>query len=147
MTTLQQLQQMLSSTPTFLDVLDIPKPMQMVITSKLAAYSNKKLEDLSVREVQHLLDQLFPEEFYGLHFRKKKISGFVLKFADNVQKLMEWGISSLIHAEAIWLSVGKWKASGVPRNQLPPAGGSISSEEVSSASKPHPVKVYRTSNR
>jgi hypothetical protein len=140
-TTLQELQNMLSSTPAFLDVLEIAKPMQMVITTKLAAYSNKKLEDLSVREVQHLLDQLFPEEMYGLQFRKNKISGFVLKFTDNVQKLVEWGISSPIHAEAIWLSVGKWKASGVPRSQLPPAGGSISSEEVSSASKQHSMKV------
>jgi hypothetical protein len=116
--TLDALQQMLTSNASFLDVLACPKPMQLIINSKISTYNKKGLDKLSTREVEYLLNNLFPEELYGTKYRSCKISGLVLSVAESAEKLVKWGVSSVIHAEALWISLSKWKEGGVPVEQL-----------------------------
>ena len=117
---IEALQQIIKSTPNFMDDLGLPKPIQVVLKNKLISYNNRDIVDLTAHQIQHLLEQLFPEESYGLQFRQNKINGTVLNVADGPNKLKEWGVNSMIHADALWLSLQSWKQSGVPLNQLPP---------------------------
>lgn len=114
----EALQQAVTEQPDTLDALEIPKPMLSILKSKLASYYNKNLVDLSTRDVQSVVFRIFPGENYADTMRNNKINGFVLSSAGNIEKLKEWGVSSEIHAEALFGTIAGWKDKGVPNNLL-----------------------------
>lgn len=135
--TVSALQQMIASDGSFLDVLGCPKPIQLVIRTNINAHNKKSLDKLSTIEVEHLLNNLFPEERYGTTYRARKITGTVLNVTESPEKLMQWGITSAIHAEAVWISLSKWKSAGVPLDQLEGAQENASTENISDESTDH----------
>lgn len=114
----EALQTLVADHPESLDVLDFPKPMLAILKSKIVSFNNKNVVDLSTHDVQYLLLRTFPAEHYGETFRKNRINGFVLNSASNAQRLIDWGVSSPIHAEALWNTILVWKEKGVPNSFL-----------------------------
>jgi len=109
----ESLQAVLSENPSVFDEIEVPKPIQAVFKAKLSSFSSKKVEELVESEVMHLIGYMFPGEAYAAVFLSKKINGFVLSSATEPAKLVEWGITSLIHAEALWARLVGWKQTGV----------------------------------
>ena len=117
-TTVETLVNVLAENDNLLDQIELPKPIQAAFKSKLSSFNSKKMEELAEIEVKHLIEYSFPAESYGQSFLNKKINGFVLSSATGPEKLAEWGVSVMIHAEALWSRLCTWKQLGVPLTLL-----------------------------
>ena len=144
-TSVESLQTVLSENPSVFDEIEIPKPIQAVFKAKLSSFSSKKVEELVESEVKHLIGYLFPGEDYSAVFLSKKINGFVLSSATEPAKLVEWGIASFIHAEALWARLVGWKQSGVQFKLLREAASAMearkSSPKSSEVRKMHQISI------
>lgn len=132
--TVESLQTVLSENPNVFDEIEIPKPIQAVFKAKLSSFSSKKVEELVESEVMHLIGHLFPGEDYNDVFHSKKINGFVLSSATGPAKLVEWGIASPIHAEALWTRLTSWKQTGVQFKLLREAASTADSRKTTEKS-------------
>ena len=138
-TSVESLQTVLSENPSVFDEIEIPKPIQAVFKAKLSSFSSKKVEELVESEVMHLIGYLFPGEDYSAVFLSKKINGFVLSSAIEPAKLVEWGIASFIHAEALWARLVGWKQSGVQFKLLREAASAMEARK----SSPKSTEVHK----
>ena len=109
-----------------LSALDIPKHLQLNITSKLSSTNDpvKPLDTLGVNDVKALLASIFPDEVeYVRAIGENRINGFVLTSIDckspqSLSKLKGYGISSEIHADVLRTHLSQWVQSGVPIRYL-----------------------------
>ena len=138
--TLQALQENVEQNLAIFDDVGLPKTVQPMVKAKILSMNRKRLDTLSVNEVQILLKNVFPEDTqYGDNFEARKINGFVLRSVQNANTLTDWGIDSKIYADALLVHLSSWKEFGVPINLLVPKneGGESTLFSQSSAQMQH----------
>lgn len=111
---IEVLQEMLDEDPEMLTCFDFPVPTERLIRSKLRSFNCRNLETLNYHEIMHLMQEIYPGSDYGNAYHLHKINGLVLSMAENAERLKEWGITDVMHANAVWNRLERWKCFGVP---------------------------------
>lgn len=114
LTTLDTFKASVSFDESILQQLQIPKAIQLRIMRKITSMDFKKLEEVSVEDVGHMLQKIFPENpEYCVKFKYNLINGYSLQVVKNADELKSWGINSQVHAVVLFRLLTDWKYSGV----------------------------------
>jgi hypothetical protein len=97
-TSVEGLQEILNVMPEMLETLTLPLLTAKYLRMKIGSFKCKQLETLLVREVQLILNHMFPDGEYADSFMNKKINGFVLAMVNTAEKLTHWGMIEAAHA-------------------------------------------------
>ena len=101
--------------PQYMSDLNFPQVVQDAVMDLWT----RNITDLTIPQVEHLLNQIFPLRNYGLQFREKEITGHMLNLVEGSDELKMCGINSEIHATTLWRTLQIWKRSGIPLYLLP----------------------------
>lgn len=143
---LTSLQSCIQGTPDALTETRLPKIQQILIKSKVLALNKVKLCDLSVSDVELLINNVCGKQ-YGSTFQLKEINGFVLTSVQSVEKLAEWGELSIIHANTLWYYLQQWKEQGVPHDLLQNTYGRLKLEKNKSSLESSAARIKQEPTR
>ena len=117
-TSVESLQVILLESPDALDGIEFPLCTKRYLIKSICSFNCKSLLFLSTLDVKELFNLFYPGEKYGNVALNYKLNGIVLYYVDDAEKLLSFGISDRIHADALFKKIQNWKFYGVPLNLL-----------------------------
>ena len=117
-TSVESLQVILLESPDALDGIEFPLCTKRYLIKSICSFNCKSLLFLSTLDVIQLFNLFYPGEKYGNDALHYKLNGIVLYYVDDAEKLLSFGISDQIHADALFKKIQNWKLYGVPLNLL-----------------------------
>ena len=130
-TEIDQFHELYRNNHDWLDHLEckLPRLTKDLINSVVEKIGRIPLQSLTVQDVAALLQTCYEGFDYYLKFQANLINGFNLKYAQDVETLMEFGIPHATHAGTLLASLNEWRRIGVPNHLV-----TLSDEEHSKRS-------------